>query len=228
VRWTVALAVLALAGCGGGSEPVRTGPLELVERLREGGYVIFLRHALTDHSQEDAPNVDPRDCARQRNLTDAGRVQARKVGGAIRDLEIPLGRIETSAFCRTRETAQLAFGRAEVSEILTHLPPKELRAEHEARLRELRSLIGRKPESGNTVLVGHITSLEDATGVHVEEGDVVVFEPLGGERFRVAGTLPAAVWPQLVERVDSTAAQSGSRRTSDRLPTWDCASRCSS
>lgn len=201
-------AVVALAACGGSAEPVRTGPVELVDELRDGGYVVFLRHAATDHSREDAPNVDPRDCARQRNLTDAGRAQARELGRAIRALEIPLGRIETSEFCRTRETAQLAFGRADVSEVLTHLPPEGLRAAHQARLRELRALIARRPKPGtNTVLVGHITSLEAATNVHVEEGDVVVFEPLGGRRFRVAGKLPAAVWPHLVERVDSTAAR---------------------
>jgi phosphohistidine phosphatase SixA len=208
VRRAAALALLAVAGCGGGSEPTQTGPVELVERLRQGGYVIFVRHALTDHSREDAPNVDPRDCAHQRNLTDAGREQARELGEAMRLLEIPLGRIETSEFCRTRETARLAFGRAAVNEVLTQLPPKQLRPQYEARLLELRELVGRRPDAGtNTVLVGHITSLEEATNVRVEEGDTVVFEPLGGRRFRVAGKLPAAVWPQLVERVDSTAAR---------------------
>jgi phosphohistidine phosphatase SixA len=208
MRRVLALAVVALAGCGGGSEAPRTGPVELVERLRDGGYVLYLRHALTDHSQEDAPNVDPRDCARQRNLTDAGRRQAREIGRAIDELEIPVGRVETSEFCRTRDTARLAFGDAEVSDILTHLPPKELRAAHERRLRQLRALIARRPAMGtNTVLVGHITSLEDATGVHVEEGDIVVFAPKGGRNYEVAGILPSAVWPQLVERVDSTAAR---------------------
>ena len=210
MRWTrfLAPALVLLAACGGGSEPARTGPVELVGRLQEGGYVLYFRHALTDHSREDAPNVDPLDCAHQRNLTGAGEAQARSVGAAIRRLEIPLGRVESSAFCRTRQTALLAFGRAASNRILTRLPPEDLRAAHEARLRELRSLIGRKPAAGtNTVLVGHITSLEAATNVHVEEGDIVVFEPRGGERFRVAGVLPAAVWPQLVGRVDSTAAR---------------------
>ena len=207
VRRLVALALAAVAGCGGGSEAPRNGPVELVERLREGGYVLFLRHALTDHEEEDAPNVDPRDCAHQRNLTDAGRAQAREIGRAIDELEIPVGRVETSEFCRTRDTARLAFGRSEVSEILTHLPPKALRAAHERRLRELRALFARRPPDGtNTVLVGHITSLEDATGVDVEEGDIVVFEP-SGEDYDVVAILPSAVWRQLLGRVDSTAAR---------------------
>jgi broad specificity phosphatase PhoE len=206
VRRLVVVALVALAACGGDSE--RRGPDELVDRVREGGYVLYLRHALTDHSQEDAPNVDTRDCARQRNLTAAGRAQARSIGRALRELEVPLGRVLTSDFCRTRQTALLAFGRAESSEVLTRLPPEEERAAFGSRVRELRLLIGARPRPGtNTVLVGHITSLEAATGVHVEEGDLVVFQPLGDGRFRVAGVLPAAILPQLVERVASTAAR---------------------
>jgi broad specificity phosphatase PhoE len=208
VRWTAVLALVALAGCGGGSSSTRPGPVELVEELRDGGYVLYFRHGLTDHSQDDAPNVDPSDCAKQRNLTPEGREQARMIGRAIRELELPLGRIATSEFCRTRQTALLAFGRAEVSEILTRLPPEELPSAFRARVRELRRLIAQQPREGtNTVLVGHITSLTAATGVHVEEGDIVVFEPLGGERSRFTGVLAAAVWLQLVERVDSTAAR---------------------
>jgi phosphohistidine phosphatase SixA len=208
VRWTAVLALVALAGCGGGSSSTRPGPAELVEELRTGGYVLYFRHALTDHSQEDAPNVDPRDCRNQRNLTVEGREQARMIGRAIRELELPVGRIATSKFCRTRQTALLAFGRAEASEILTRLPPEQLPSAHRARVRELRRLTAARPRAGtNTVLVGHITSLTAATGVHIEEGDIVVFEPLGEERFRLAGVLPAAVWPQLLERVDSTAAR---------------------
>jgi phosphohistidine phosphatase SixA len=55
------------------------------------------------------------DGARQRNLTDAGRADARAIGAAIRALGIPIGRVLASPFCRTRETAELIFGRATVS-----------------------------------------------------------------------------------------------------------------
>ena len=55
------------------------------------------------------------DCAHQRNLTDGGRADARAIGAAIRSLGIPIGEVLASPFCRTRETAELIFGRATVS-----------------------------------------------------------------------------------------------------------------
>src|SRR2546425_11859919 len=56
------------------------------------------------------------DCANQRNLIDRGRSDARAAAAAIRHLGIPVERVLASPFCRTVETAQLLFGRAEKME----------------------------------------------------------------------------------------------------------------
>ena len=52
------------------------------------------------------------DCPKQRNLTDAGRSEARAIGAAIKRLGVPVGSVMASPFCRTMETAQLIFDRA--------------------------------------------------------------------------------------------------------------------
>ena len=92
-RAVLLLALTALAGCGGGSEPTaepqRLGPIELVEALREGGYVVYLRHAATDRSKEDDPVLDLDDCATQRNLSEDGRDQSREIGEAFRRARDP-------------------------------------------------------------------------------------------------------------------------------------------
>ncbi|MCW5736050.1 MAG: histidine phosphatase family protein [Enhydrobacter sp.] len=75
--------------------------------LRAGGIVLF-RHA-------NAPGGgDPEafrlnDCTTQRNLDDAGRRQASRIGEAFRARGVAVGRVLTSQWCRTRETAELAF-----------------------------------------------------------------------------------------------------------------------
>ncbi len=205
MRILAALAVLAAAGCGGTDAP-RTGPLEVVEQLRRGGYVVFLRHAATDQSQRDRIGVPLTDCAGQRNLNDAGRDQARSIGRAWRSLEIPVGDVLSSGYCRTRETAELAFGRATIVPALTGIPAEPV-GTYAGRVRALRRLLGAKPEEGeNVVVVGHIANLEAATEVEIDEGDAAVFEPLGASRYRLVARLPASAWPQLV-RVDSTAAR---------------------
>jgi len=196
----LALAGLALAGCGGGSTPAaeaeRLGPAQLVQALREGGLVVYFRHAATDQSQDDAGLADLDDCTRQRNLDDRGRKQSRAIGSAFRALAIPVGDVLTSEYCRTRETAELAFGRYADEPALTGFPG-ESDPGYEGQLEATRELLGRAAPEGNTVLVAHAKNLEAAAGVSLDEGDAAVFEPLGAGMFRYLGRVPASAWPQL-------------------------------
>src|SRR5258706_9621035 len=87
----------------------------LVTALRAGGLTLYVRHGATDLSQSDRQGDRYEDCSKQRNLTDAGRTQAVAIGAAIRALGLPVGEVLASPFCRTMETARLAFGRAELA-----------------------------------------------------------------------------------------------------------------
>ena len=112
----------ALALCVGAALPaiaaeepeILAGPA-LVQALKSGGLILYFRHASTDFGQNDDAMSGYEDCARQRNLTDRGRDEARRIGAAIKRLDIPVGDVLASPFCRTRETAQLIFGRATAS-----------------------------------------------------------------------------------------------------------------
>src|SRR5256714_947481 len=84
----------------------------LVDQLRAGGYVLYMRHTSTDFSQNDSRMQSYADCANQRNLTDKGRDEARLVGQQVKRLNIPIGEVLASPYCRTMETARLAVGKA--------------------------------------------------------------------------------------------------------------------
>ena len=203
MRLFLALLALLAAGCGGATAPAgeeRLDPVQLVEALQEGGLVVYLRHAATDRSKEDDAVVDFTDCSTQRNLNDAGREQARTIGEAFRTLAIPVDEVLASEYCRTRETADLAFGRVDLEPGLTGFPNRG-EATYEERLERTRELLGAAPDSGNAVLVAHIKNIEAAAGVSIEEGELAVFEPHGGGGFRHLGDIPASAWPQLVERL---------------------------
>lgn len=90
----------------------------LVQALRAGGYTLYFRHTATDFSQNDRAMAGYAECATQRNLSEAGRGEARAIGAAIRALGLPVGEVIASPFCRTLETGRLMFGRAEPSTVV--------------------------------------------------------------------------------------------------------------
>lgn len=147
--------------------------------LREGGHVIFLRHA--QEAGQDQTPVDLEDCQTQQYLTDEGKAQARAIGEQFRRLGIPVGRVLSGRHCRAYDTAVLAFGDAEVLDVLTltaALKPAA-RGEQPAALRQL---LGTPPEAGtNTVLVSHNGMFMPITGVTVERAEGAIFAVTEGE-----------------------------------------------
>lgn len=189
------LTALLVTGCGGLTAPEPEGPLtgeRLVQALREGGLVLYLRHTATEQDAPDGSLSDP--CSAQRGLTDAGRAQARSIGAAVRALRVPVGQVLASPFCRTVQTAELAFGGAERAEALLPVPAG-------ASADDVVALLADEPEDGtNTVLVGHATNLRPAAGATPEEGGTVVFRPDGEGAFLVVGEVPPGGWQGLAER----------------------------
>ena len=195
-----ALALTLVAGASAAATP------ELTRSLRAGGLVVVLRHAATDFSKPDQDPVVVSDCATQRNLSAQGRADARAIGQGVRRLGLPVGKVFSSAYCRTLETARLAFGRATVHRALLNT----IAAEHDdvwrAQIRDARRLFGTKPAAGKlTVLVTHGVVVQETTGQTLEEGEAIVFRPLGNSRFRVVGRVMPREWGTL-RRPASTAA----------------------
>jgi phosphohistidine phosphatase SixA len=151
----------------------------LVEALRGGGYVIYFRHAHTDQSQPDTDVQNLENCETQRNLSEQGRADARAIGAAVETLGIPIGEVLASEYCRTRETAELMFGRVTPTRDLTSRATTATEAEHAERIEALRRLLATPPAPGtNTVLVGHGFNIGDATGISIAEGEAAIFLPI--------------------------------------------------
>jgi broad specificity phosphatase PhoE len=167
-------------------------------QLRRGGVVLLIRHAATDFSKPDRDPVDLKDCRTQRNLSAEGRRDARRIGQGARRLQLRIGAVLSSPFCRTRATARLAFGRATVSPALLNTITADHDAAWRRQIRAARRLLGAKPAAGRvTVLVTHGSVVGDATGHTLEEGETLVFRPLGGSRFRLVGRIVPRRWAAL-------------------------------
>jgi len=167
-------------------------PAELLAELRKGGYVLYFRHAATDFSQNDERMKSYEDCANQRNLIDRGRAEARAVGAAIRELRIPIEPVLASPFCRTVETAQLIFGRAEkMQEVRGGLtaPPN---AERYAALRKILSTPG--SAGTNVAVVSHGNPFYSVAGPpYLAEGEAAMIRPMRGD-FEIVGRIRVESW----------------------------------
>ena len=166
---------------------------KLLRELRQGGYVLFVRHTSTDFSQNDSRMTSFEDCSTQRNLTDKGRAEARALGEHIQRLNIPIGEVLASPFCRTMETARLAFGKARATNDVRGGP---LAADDPKRYEPLRKLLGTLPAAGtNTVLSSHGNPFRAVAGPpYLAEGEIAVVRPQGGERFTVIARIPLTDW----------------------------------
>jgi phosphohistidine phosphatase SixA len=74
----------------------------------QNGTIVLFRHAIAPGTG-DPPGFRLGDCSSQRNLDAAGRAQAKRIGEQFRAQKISVTRVLTSQWCRTRETAELAF-----------------------------------------------------------------------------------------------------------------------
>ncbi len=189
----LAAVLLLVAGCGGEERRPETRSQSIVQTLREGGLTLVVRHAPADAEINRQELL--RSCAYQRNLTVAGREQARSVGRAIRALRIPIGDVRASPLCRARDTARLMFGRVRIDRDLVSPGVIGTEADDARRARTLRVLAGRPPAKGqNRALVTHTGNIGTAFGEEtVQEGETLLY----GAGGRLVGRIGAEEWAGL-------------------------------
>lgn len=153
--------------------------------LREGEHVVLLRHAMAPGATEPA-NFDIEKCSTQRNLSDRGKQQARKLGALFAARAAATELVLTSRYCRTRETARLAFGDAEDFAPLD--PPAADEAERKTQLDAIIQQIHDYSGSGNLIMVTHLENIQALTGGPAREGEAVIVGEKDG-KLRVLGRI---------------------------------------
>src|SRR5438105_417629 len=82
----------------------------LMNDLKQGGYVIVMRHGATNRDQADTDPLNHDNVAKQRLLSENGVKVASQVGESLKKLGIPVGKVYTSRFNRAVETGKLVGG----------------------------------------------------------------------------------------------------------------------
>jgi len=200
--WLWTAAFLTIAAGQATAKELLSGQA-LIEALRQGGYNIYFRHAATDWSQHDQVETegDWMSCnlTKMRQLSAEGREVARRIGVAIRRLDIPVGRVLSSEYCRARETAQLmALGPVTATRAIMNTRAAEFVGGLDAVIGRARRVLATQPKTGtNTVLVAHGNLMQAASGAYSGEGGAVVFAPQKDGEFRLVAQLMPEDWERL-------------------------------
>jgi phosphohistidine phosphatase SixA len=149
------------------------------QALASGGKVVLVRHAAVDGEFGD-PFILDESCFSERNLSEAGKAQARAIGKAFRQRAIAVDAVLTSPHCRTRDTAEVAFWHYEVAPMLRLI--RALPAEKaQANLDRTRQRISAFSGEGNLVLVTHRPNIGELIYHRLEPGEMAVLLPMGQE-----------------------------------------------
>ena len=154
------------------------------------GYVLLMRHALAP-GVGDPANLRVGDCSTQRNLNDQGRQDARDIGQWIKRREVRILRVESSRWCRAKETAALlGLGPVRLNKNLDSLFQDEdaLNDPQTANIRK--RIVSHRNASGLLVFVGHFVNISAAVGVGLESGEGVLVRANAQGQIKVMGYSP--------------------------------------
>lgn len=148
------------------------------QRIKPGTFVLF-RHALAPGTA-DPVGFSLGDCATQRNLSAEGRAQALRIGAAFERRRIAVETVWSSQWCRTRQTADLAFPGQRVDQAAFNSffdSPAQGSRQTQAAL----ALMAASESPGVTVVLTHQVNITALTGIVPDVGEGVVLRVRGAE-----------------------------------------------
>ena len=154
------------------------------------GYVLLMRHALAP-GVGDPTNFKVDDCSTQRNLSEEGRQDARDIGQWLKRREVKIARVESSRWCRAKETAKLLnIGTVRLNKNLDSLFQESDLLNHPQTINIKKRIYDHRNTSGLLVFVGHFVNFQAAVGVSLESGEGVLVRATSLNDFKVLGYTP--------------------------------------
>ncbi|MGA2713680.1 MAG: histidine phosphatase family protein [Bryobacteraceae bacterium] len=154
----------------------------VVKALRQGGYVIVMRHASSPREVPDKLTANPDNTSDERQLDADGRASAIAMGKALRRLKIPLGEVFTSPTYRALETVRLAQFRNPRPQAELGDNGQSMQGGTEAQAAWLRKKVTQFPSGTNTLLITHVPNIRGAfpqLEPTPEDGESLVYGPDG-------------------------------------------------
>ena len=146
---------------------------KLIDKLEEGGKLIFIRHAYAPGSG-DPKNFNLNDCSTQRNLSDEGRTQSKKIGNFFEINNISIDKIYSSEWCRCKETAEIAFKIFETKFFLNSFFSTKFSVNREKQVIDFNKFLKTWDQKQNIIFVTHYVVISELLNYASSSGEIVI------------------------------------------------------
>ena len=156
----------------------------IIENLKVGGKLIFIRHAYAPGGG-DPKNFNIYDCSTQRNLSESGRIQSRKIGNFFTENKIKIENVYSSEWCRCKETASLAFENFKTKSFLNSFFSSKFAQNKNSQMRDFQKFLLDWDEKTNLIFVTHYVVISEILDYPSSSGEIVI----SNKNFKIIDTL---------------------------------------
>ena len=146
---------------------------EIINYLKDGGKIVFIRHSMAP-GNGDPENFILNDCSTQRNLSQKGVEQSRKIGDFFIANKIKIDAVLSSEWCRCKDTAFHAFDNFITFDALNSFYDPKFSKNEKSQITDLKKLIKSWKSDKNLILVTHYVVILSMLNVGSSSGEIIV------------------------------------------------------
>ena len=155
---------------------------KIINSLKEGGKLIFIRHSLAPGSG-DPENFNINDCSTQRNLNSIGIEQSKKIGIFFEENNIKIDKVLSSEWCRCKDTARIAFKNFKTFSALNSFYDIKFKNNEANQLNEFYNYVDSWESKKNLIFVTHYVFISSILGIGTSSGEIVI----SNKNFQIIG-----------------------------------------
>ena len=145
----------------------------IIENLKAGGKLIFIRHAYAPGGG-DPENFNIYDCSTQRNLSESGRIQSKKIGNFFKENKIKIKNVYSSEWCRCKETAFLAFKSFKTKSFLNSFFSSKFAHKKKSQIKDFQKFLNKWDKKNNLIFITHYVVISEILDYPPSSGEIVV------------------------------------------------------
>tara|TARA_B100000963_G_C22508818_1_gene617308 strand:- start:358 stop:918 length:561 start_codon:yes stop_codon:yes gene_type:complete len=152
---------------------------------KDGNKIILIRHSIAPGTG-DPSGFKIKDCKTQRNLSQRGIAQSKKIGALFKSNQIKIDRVLSSQWCRCKDTAKYAFKKYKEFSALNSTFQSPFDKNAKKQIKELKDYIRKwNGNGGNLVLVTHYVIITAITDAVPRSGEIVIID----KNFNILSTI---------------------------------------